>query len=233
MHAYQPDTIIHGDCLSILPRLPARSINFILTDPPYITRYRSRDGCTIANDDNDAWLKPAFVEMHRVLARDSFCVSFYGWPCADRFVMAFRAAGFRIVGHLVFPKRYTSAEKFLRYQHECAYLLAKGDPQEPRYTIGDVIDWTYSGNRLHPTQKPLSVLLPLVDTFSAYGELVLDPFAGSGSTLLAARSLGRRYLGIELDARHHATAVQRLEGESPSPAAIARHVLRATDRIPQ
>jgi len=226
MNAYQPDTIIHGDCLSILPRLAAGSVNFILTDPPYLTRYHSRDGRTVPNDDNDAWLKPAFAEMYRVLARDSFGVSFYGWPSADRFMTAFRSAGFRIVGHLVFPKRYTSAEKFLRYQHECAYLLAKGNPREPRHTIGDVIDWTYSGNKLHPTQKPLSVLLPLVETFSALGELVLDPFAGSGSTLLAARSLGRHYLGIELDAGYHAAASRRLECEPPSPATIAQLVQR-------
>jgi adenine-specific DNA-methyltransferase len=148
--------------------------------------------------------------MYRVLARDSFCVSFYGWPCADRFVTAFRAAGFRIVGHLVFPKRYASAAKFLRYQHECAYLLAKGYPRSPEQPLSDVISWAYTGNKLHPTQKPLAALSPLVESFSAPGELVLDPFAGSGSTLEAARSLGRRYLGIELDAGYHAAAARRL-----------------------
>src|SRR5271154_5702025 len=102
------NTIINADCLDFLPQLPARSVNFILTDPPYIARYKSRDGRTVLNDDNDTWLKPAFAEIHRVLARDSFCVSFYGWPHADKFVTAFRAAGFLIAGHFVFPKHYTS-----------------------------------------------------------------------------------------------------------------------------
>ena len=204
------NTILHGDCLHILPQLPAGSIDFVLTDPPYITRYKSRDGRTVPNDDNDAWLQPAFAEMYRLLARDRFCVSFYGWPHADRFLRAYRAAGFRIVGHLAFPKRYTSTTKYLRYQHECAYLLAKGSPKAPQDTIGDVIDWTYSGNKLHPTQKPLSVLLPLVETFSAPDGLVLDPFSGSGSSLLAAKMLGRSYLGIEMDATYHAIASRRL-----------------------
>jgi DNA modification methylase len=130
----------------------------------------------------------------------SFCVSFYGWP------HAYRAAGFRVIGHFVFPKRYTSSEKYLRYQHECAYLLGKGHLKVPRTTIGDVIDWTYSGNKLHPTQKPLPVLLPLVDTFSAPAGLLLDPFSGSGSSLLAAKMLGRSWLGIELDDKYHAIA---------------------------
>jgi len=204
------DTIINGDCLSILPTLPASSVDFLLTDPPYIARYKSRDGRTIPNDDNSAWLKPAFAEIFRVLRRDTFCVSFYGWPHADRFMQAYRAAGFRVVGHFVFPKRYTSGSKFLRYQHECAYLLVKGYPKEPADIIGDVIDWTYSGNKLHPTQKPLSVLLPLVETFSPPRGVVLDPFSGSGTSLLAAKMLGRSYFGIELDAKYHAIASQRL-----------------------
>jgi adenine-specific DNA-methyltransferase len=94
------NTILQGDCLSILPQLAAGSINFVLTDPPYITRYKSRDGRTVPNDDNAAWLAPAFAEIYRVLSPASFCVSFYGWPHADRFLTAFRAAGFRVVGHL-------------------------------------------------------------------------------------------------------------------------------------
>ncbi len=210
-HAGTPrNTVLHADCLRALPQIQAGSVDFVLTDPPYITRYRSRDGRTVPNDDNDTWLKPAFAELHRVLARDSFCVSFYGWPHADRFLRAYRAAGFRVVGHFVFPKRYTSTTSYLRYQHECAYLLVKGNPQKPKDTLGDVIDWTYSGNKLHPTQKPVSALLPLVETFSPPGGLVLDPFAGSGSTLLAAKMLGREFLGIELDAKYHAIAKRRL-----------------------
>lgn len=205
------DTIINGDCLSILPTIPANSVDFVLTDPPYIARYKYRDGRTVPNDDNSAWLKPAFAEIFRVLRRDTFCVSFYGWPHTDLFMQAYRAAGFRIAGHFVFPKRYTSGSKFLRYQHECAHLLAKGYPKEPADTIGDVIDWTYSGNKLHPTQKPLSVLLPLAETFSPPRGVVLDPFSGSGSSLLAAKMLGRSWLGIELDTKYHAIARQRLQ----------------------
>jgi site-specific DNA-methyltransferase (adenine-specific) len=204
------NTIIHGDCIDVLPRLPAGSVDFVLTDPPYLVHYRSRDGRHVPNDDNDTWLKPAFAEMHRVLSRDSFAISFYGWSHTDKFVEAWRAAGFRIVGHFAFPKRYASATRLVRYQHECAYLLAKGDPKQPTMIIGDVIAWSYTGNQLHPTQKPLPVLQPLVEAFSAPGGLVLDPFAGSGSSLMAAKAVGRDWLGIELDAGYHAAAAARL-----------------------
>lgn len=211
--------IIHGDCLTILPQLAAGSVNLVLTDPPYLARYQSRDGRSVPNDDNDTWLRPAFAELYRVLAPNTFAVSFYGWPHADKFLAAWHAAGFRIVGHFVFPKRYASATRVVRYQHECAYLLAKGFPKQPVNPIGDVISWTYSGNKLHPTQKPLPVLLPMVKTFSAPDGLVLDPFAGSASSLVAAKMLGRAYLGIELDPAYHAIAEARLRDETTRSAA--------------
>ncbi|NGZ96218.1 MAG: DNA methylase [Nitrospira sp. WS110] len=201
--------IWEGDSLKLLPKLPDNSADFILTDPPYITRYRSRDGRSVPNDNNDAWLKPSFAEMHRVLKPNSFAVSFYGWPRADRFQTAFRRAGFRIVGHLVFPKPYSSNTQLVNYRHETAYLLAKGNPK-PQAIIGDVIDWSYSGNKYHPTEKPLCVLTSLIAAFTPAGGLVLDPFAGSGSTLIAARALGHNYLGIELDAKYYAIACDRL-----------------------
>ena len=204
--------ILKADCIRALPMLQDGSVDFILTDPPYITRYKSRDGRTVPNDDNDRWLKPAFAEMYRVLANNAFCVSFYGWPQADKFIQAYRAAGFRVVGHFAFPKSYASSSRYLHYRHECAHLLAKGAPAIPKDTIGDVIDWRYTGNKLHPTQKPLAVLLPLIETFSPQSGTVLDPFAGSGSTLMAAKSLGRAYIGIELDAKYHGLAKRRLEG---------------------
>ena len=205
------NTLLHADCLKALPMLPNGSINFILTDPPYITRYKSRDGRIIANDDNDRWLKPAFKEMYRVLAPDSFAVSFYGWPQADKFIEAYRTAGFRIVGHLMFPKRYASSTRFVQYRHESAHLLAKGEPKAPENPIPDVIEWHYTGNRHHPTEKPVSVLTRLIEAFTAPGNTVLDPFAGSGSTLLAANALGRSYIGVELDAGYHAIARRRLQ----------------------
>jgi DNA modification methylase len=206
----QLDTVVHGDCVEVLRRMPAGSANFVLTDPPYLVRYCSRDGRRIENDADSSWLAPAFAEIFHVLRRDSFCVSFYGWSQADKFIAAWRRAGFRLAGHLTFPKSYASAQRFLGYYHENAYLLAKGNPPEPTTRIPDVIEWKYSGNRLHPTQKPLCVLTPLVESFSRRGDVVLDPFCGSGSTLLAAKLAGRRFLGIELDAQYCAIAAKRL-----------------------
>ncbi|HGJ5855356.1 DNA methyltransferase, partial [Arsenophonus nasoniae] len=62
----------------------------------------------------------------------------------------------------------------------------------------------------HPTQKPVSSLQPLIESFTQPNAIVLDPFAGSGSTCIAAALSGRRYIGIELLAEYHAIGQQRI-----------------------
>jgi adenine-specific DNA-methyltransferase len=205
------NTVINGNCIDIIRSLPWASVDFILTDPPYLVNYRDRAGRSVANDDNDAWLKPAFRQMHRVLRPDSLCVSFYGWNKVDIFMAAWREAGFRVAGHIVFRKRYASKARFLSYEHESAYLLAKGNPPLPATPVPDVLDFPYSGNRFHPTQKPVQPLKTLIGAFTRPGGVVLDPFCGSGSTLVAAQELGRRFIGIELNADHHRTAGSRVQ----------------------
>jgi site-specific DNA-methyltransferase (adenine-specific) len=78
--------------------------------------------------------------------------------------------------------------------------------------------WNYTGNKLHPTQKPLNVLSSLVRAFSRPGDHVLDPFCGSGSTIVAALRLGRSAIGIELDPKFAEAAKSRLEAEPTSAA---------------
>lgn len=204
------DSVLLGDCRSALADLPGESVDFCLTDPPYLVDYRDRSGRTLAGDRVGDWLKPAFAEVRRLLKPDTACVSFYGWTKVDEFVAAWRATGFRLAGHLTFPKRYTSSSGLVRYQHESAYILAKGSPRPPEHLIGDVIDWVYSSNPHHPTQKPVQVLTPLIESFCGFGGVVLDPFAGSGSTLVAALLVGRHGIGCEVEAPMQATANARL-----------------------
>jgi DNA modification methylase len=110
----------------------ANSVDFILTDPPYLVNYRDRTGRTIQNDADGTWLKPAMAEAYRVLKQDRVAVMFYGWTKIDAFFEAWRSGGFQPVGHIVFRKSYSSKSRFLRYQHEQAFLLAKGRPPLPK-----------------------------------------------------------------------------------------------------
>lgn len=209
------DRVLTGDCVPIMQSLPGASIDLVVTDPPYLARYRGRDGRIVPGDDRADWVAPAFRQIYRVLKPDSFCVSFYGWPHVETFMRAWKAAGFRPVGHMVWHKEYASRTGFLQARHEQAYLLAKGYPPRPDRPIADVQPWTYSGNRHHPTQKAVAVIEPLIAAFSSPGDLVLDPFLGSGTTALAAQGCGRRYLGIELDDGFTAIAERRLTKQRP------------------
>jgi site-specific DNA-methyltransferase (adenine-specific) len=151
------------------------------------------------------------AEAHRVLKQNRIAIMFYGWTKIDKFFEACITAGFQPAGHIVFHKRYSSKSRFVRYQHEQAFLLVKGRPVLPKQPLGDVIEMPYSGNKLHPTQKPVPALVPLIRSFTIPGETVLDPFAGSGSSCAAALLTGRKYIGIEMDDKYFQLAFERLQ----------------------
>lgn len=203
--------LMTGDCIEILGKAGASCIDLVVTDPPYLVNFKDRSGRSIANDVDSDWLEPAFAQIARVLKKDGFCVSFYGWNRAEEFLLAWKKVGLRPVGHLVWSKSYASDRTgFLRATHECAYLLAKEAPARPECWINDVLPWSYSGNEVHPTQKPVSALEPLIAAFSKPGDTVLDPFSGSGSTGQAALLQDRDFLGIELEPKYNVLARDRL-----------------------
>jgi len=220
MHrSFTMSRFMHGDSVQVMGGFPDKSIDFILTDPPYLVGFKDRSGRSIANDVNSEWVTPASREMFRVLKDNSLAVSFYGWNRIDIFMQAWKAAGFRVVGHIVFTKPYASKSAFVGYQHESAYVLAKGRPALPAKPLPDVMPWEYTGNRYHPTEKPVSALRPLIETFTQPGAIVLDPFAGSGSTCVAAQECGRRWIGIELMEQYHAAGLRRLYAHRDARAA--------------
>ncbi len=204
--------IICGESVQVLSAFPANSVDLVVTDPPYLVGYRDRSGRTVANDDDPDAVLAVYDELYRVLKPDSYCISFYGWTAIAAFASAWENAGFRPVGHFVWSKPYASKTRYAEYRHESAFLLAKGNPSPPSKPIPDVLPWVYSGNRTHPTEKAVDVIAPLVTCYSRAGDVVLDPFAGSGSTAVAAALKDRRYIGIELDPGYCALACKRLAG---------------------
>ena len=205
------NTILHGDCIEIMQQMPEASVDFILTDPPYLVNFHDRQGRTLPNDRNADWLRPAMAEAFRILKDNRLMLCFYGWPRAEKFLEAWRNAGFRPVGHLVFRKSYTTkATDFLKYQHEQAYLLAKGRPPIMGSPLPDVQRLLYTGNKLHPTQKAVMSLVPVIRAYSLPGDVVLDAFCGSASTCAAALLTGRKYIGMELDDAYFQQAKDRM-----------------------
>lgn len=212
MTTLSPNQIIHGDATQSLATFPDQCIDLIITDPPYLVGYRDRTGRTIANDENSEGVLPAFAEMFRVLKDDSYAVLFCGWSAIAQFSQSWTDAGFRTVGHIVWRKSYASSTWHTECRHESAWQLAKGYPAKPAAPVSDVLEWEYTGNKAHPTEKAVSILTPLVRAYSQRGGIVLDPFSGSGSTSVAAALEGRRYVGIELEQKYCHHARRRLAG---------------------
>ncbi|PQK87866.1 hypothetical protein CG433_22125 [Pantoea ananatis] len=77
---------MRGDSVQIMAGFPDASIDFILTDPPYLVGFKDRSGRSIANDVNDEWVLPASRQMFRVLKNNSLAVSFYGWNVSVTFI---------------------------------------------------------------------------------------------------------------------------------------------------
>ncbi len=204
--------IICGEAAQTLATFSAECTDLVVTDPPYLVRYRDRNGRTVTNDDNAQAVLSVYPEIYRVLKPDSYCISFYGWTEIAAFSEAWKNAGFRTIGHIVWTKPYASRSGHTRYCHESAFVLAKGYPRKPERPINDIQRWEYTGNRAHPTEKAVSVIKPLIENFSKPGDLVLDPFAGSGTTAVTSLLHGRDYIGIELEQRYCEIARKRLSG---------------------
>jgi len=206
-------TLYHGDCRDVLPELPAESFDMVLTDPPYLVSYTGRWGKhhePIVGDSDPSWVHPAFCEIWRVLKRDSLCLSFYGWTNADIFLGTWKEIGYRPVSHIAVLKVHYGFGTYARTQHATAYLLAKGTPQRPVQTFSDVLVGELPSPLVHPNQKPIGPISQLITTFAPATGLVLDPFAGSGTTLIAARAVGRRAIGVEVDERFCEVVALRL-----------------------
>jgi len=206
------NAVLHGDCAEVMKTLPAESVDFVLTDPPYIVDYRDRRGQMIANDQTPRQIRDVWRQVARILKPNTLAFSFYSWQHIDHFSSAWNLAGLTRAGHIVFAKRYASAEHYLRYSHDCAYLLAKGVPPPPEHPMPDLLEWHYSGNRRHPTEKSIETIRPIIEAFTKGGDLILDPYAGSGSTLVASALLNRRYIGIEIEPKYCESAKRRLDG---------------------
>ncbi len=215
---YENDGIIlyHGDCRQILPQLAPEIFDLVVTDPPYLVSYAGRWGSEneqIVGDSDPAWVLPVYSELFRTLKRDSLCLSFYGWPAAETFLSAWRLVGFRPISVFVLVKRRIGLGYFTRAQHEQAYLLAKGRPPKPVVAPSDVLEWEISHTTLHPNQKPVGPVSKLLSAYSTEASLILDPFCGSGTTLVAARMCGRNAVGIEIEEKFCEVAALRLSQE--------------------
>ena len=232
-------TIFLGDCREVLPEL-AIACTAVLTDPPYGTEAlgggygrrqladpAGRYGHRIENDHDLSSLAIALPSIVASVESGGWVITFAAprrrWEAESLLV----AAGLSLHGEIVWDKGAPGLGYTIRYSHESAIVSFRGDRrpvERPLLSIQRVPQEQRAMNGRHPHEKPVALMANLVDFSSAAGGLILDPFAGSGSTLRAAKDLGRRAIGIEIEERYCEIAAKRMaqrtlfEAEGFAPA---------------
>jgi site-specific DNA-methyltransferase (adenine-specific) len=198
-------TLYQGDCREVLPQLDI-NVDSLITDPPYglgIGYGRTALGVReIEGDHDDALLLGVLADADHLLRPDAWSMIFCGYTHSGKVQAAAERAGYRIKTVIVWDKKMPSLGEGIRNQYELAVVAKRGNPRE-HFTGGNV--WPIlreRGRPEHPHMKPQALMQRCVDYFSPEGGTVLDPFAGSGSTLVAAKTLGRKAVGIEFDERY-------------------------------
>lgn len=213
-YADESVTIYNGDARELVPNLQA---DMILTDPPYgldVKYGRSELGHrTIAGDQDTELLTWISRVGGDVLPATAWMVVFCGFSAVGEVQAALRAGRFDVKTVGVWDKAAPGLGMGIRNQYEMWVLARKGSPPEP-WGGGNV--WRIPGvhgRPIHPHEKPVELLRRFVARYSQPGDLILDPFMGSGTTLRAAKDLGRKAIGIEIDEAHCEAAANRCRQE--------------------
>jgi site-specific DNA-methyltransferase (adenine-specific) len=253
-------TIYHGDCREILPDLVPESVTLLWTDPPYghanqngdlqsarvgVKGARQRQAVPIRNDDALSMrevVDKALELSIPLLKKDSCCCCCCGgggpeptfaW-LADRL----DRKGLSFFHALIWDKTARGPGLGWRFRRDYEMVMvahAKGgklswNPEAA--ATSNILRFAPEPNIYHPTTKPVSMCRSFIGWHTRANDFVLDPFMGSGTTLRAAKDLGRKAIGIELEERYVEIAIKRLQQsvlplEEPlsDPVNGARHAL--------
>ncbi|MDK9776566.1 MULTISPECIES: site-specific DNA-methyltransferase [unclassified Vibrio] len=207
--------VFKEDAVEWLSTLTDASVDLVITDPPYESLEKHRKiGTTtrlkVSKASSNQWFQifpnerfeSLLQEVYRVLKKNShfylFCdqeTMFVIKPIAEK-------VGFKFWKPIVWDKVTIGMGYHYRARHEYILFFEKGKRKLNDLGVPDILQSkrVYRG---YPTEKPVDLLEVLISQSSTEGELVMDPFFGSGSTLVAAKKLNRNYIGCDIsDAAH-------------------------------
>ena len=226
-------TIYHGDCLDVLDAVQP-IVDAVVMDPPYASGARTEAAKTSSGAmvrgvrwnarplDNDQMTTPGFVWLMRQVAQRAWhCLpdggslfSFIDWRQWPNLLGAIESARFRINGMIVWDKKSYGLGNGFRAQHELILHASRGVPDVAARDTGNVIvEHVRDDNSDHPSPKPIGLMEALLRVVAEPHDVVLDPFMGGGATLVAAKNLGMRAIGVETEERYCENAAKRLSQE--------------------
>jgi site-specific DNA-methyltransferase (adenine-specific) len=215
-------TIYHGDCRSLLPGL---RWDVTITDPPYDEQVHSRGGSVVRYDGGPDIAKLPFAPLENPSAIAALiaagCTRWALVFCAvrqiERWALGFEGSSWNVPRVMAWVKPDASPQfsgdrpghgfESIILAHPVGKTRWNGGGHKGVFTHNRM---DYDSGSLHPTQKPLKLMRQLVQLFSDEGETILDPFMGSGTTLRAAKDLGRKAIGIEIEERWCEVAANRM-----------------------
>lgn len=216
---YQDDaTVIYqSDCQDVLPLIPEMSIDLILTDPPYGIDYQSnmrvatKQFDKILNDDID--ITGQYSRFYSLLSANGIAAIFCSFKNYARDYIALEKY-FDIKNCIVWFKGgggIGDLSHSLATDYELIQVAHKGNGIIRGKRDGSVW-WSKKvppAKMVHPTEKPIDIIGRLITTFSDAGNVILDPFLGSGIIAFSAKKLGRKCIGIEIEERYAEIATKR------------------------
>jgi len=241
--------LIHGDCLQVLPTLPADSVTTIFADPPYnlsnggISCKAGKMVCVDKGDwdkskgfEEDYAFTHAWIKECRRVLKPNGTIWISGTPHNIYQVgHALQSQGFHILNEITWYKPNAPPNLACRcfaHAHETIIWAKKSKEEKHVFNYELMKKWddriSPSGNQMrsvwvipltpqtekihgkHPTQKPIELLRRIIAASSKPGDVILDPFNGSGTTGVAALSLGRKYIGIEKENDYLALSKKRM-----------------------
>jgi len=217
--------LYQGDCLDKIEEIPEGSVDCVVTDPPYGIEWNTgsrssvrelRENWSYEGDNDDIYplLYRLFEKMQPKLKEDVHLYIFTSWktwhkllPVVDEF--------FEVKNMLIYLHYLSTGGSFYQYRNGASIVMfaSKGRRklQGDRWNYFDVRGEKRKEENYHPAQKSVSFCEELISNSTVEGETVLDPFAGSGSTLVAAEQLDRSWIGIELEDKFCDIIQQRIE----------------------
>jgi len=226
--------LVCGDCLEVLPLLEPGSVDVLFTDPPYgiVNEFGIHENAPGKGSRRlqFAWDGQVIVDTVRrgltlgfsFCKKSASCFVYCGFDTAERYAEPAWRAGFTVkpaswVKHCPPPAGngnwWPSGFELAYYGYRNGAYFGDENPKRSNVWVADSYRYGQPGKLNHPTQKPLTLIRQQVESLTQPNFVVLDPFAGSGTTGRACKDLGRRCLMVEIEEKYVKIAANRLRQE--------------------
>ena len=211
--------IICNDCIDVMKSMPDKSVDLILTDPPYKLTQTYGTGVDSDNLIAVANIMKSIPEMYRILKPGRYLVCCYDNRILPFLFEATKHTQFTYTRSIYLYRKWGLAHRVMGWM-QCtdpiAFFVTDGERFNPSPKTGKVKHDCYikvgkeSDFTGHPAQKPLELFKDIISWCSKPGEVVFDPYVGSGTSCLAAKILNRNYIGIDNSEKYCDDARRRI-----------------------